>query len=215
VFIKSWVKRLLNSEEFGIFMDDELIDIFDGNNKPVGKTMLKRQAHENGEWHRAAHVWIYNSKGEVLLQLRGKGMELFPGRWDISSAGHVMAGETVVAAAIREVHEELGILAKEASLEPFKVMKISIDHLGLKNREFIYIFTMRFDGKAGSLKIQKEELDGVRFLNTDFVRQDYLKNPSKYTPGKGYWMNLMELIENKAAILQKEGQAASSGSPNL
>lgn len=69
-------------------MADELIDIFDENNNPRGIQKLKSEAHKEGIWHRAVHIWIYNLKGEILLQLRSKNKELYPDRWDVSAAGH-------------------------------------------------------------------------------------------------------------------------------
>lgn len=46
----------------------EYIDIVDENNNPTGKVKEKQQAHEDGNFHRTAHVWIINDKNELLLQ---------------------------------------------------------------------------------------------------------------------------------------------------
>ena len=40
----------------------EYIDIFDYNNNPTGEIKEKTQAHEDGNFHRTAHVWIMNDK---------------------------------------------------------------------------------------------------------------------------------------------------------
>lgn len=48
----------------------EYIDIFDENNNPTGEVKEKVQAHEDGNFHRTAHVWIMNDKKELLLQKR-------------------------------------------------------------------------------------------------------------------------------------------------
>ena len=48
----------------------EYIDIFDYNNNPTGEIKEKTQAHEDGKFHRTAHVWIMNDKKELLLQKR-------------------------------------------------------------------------------------------------------------------------------------------------
>ena len=53
-------------------MVDELIDIFDENNNALNVQKMKSEAHKLGLWHRASHIWIYNSSGEILLQLRAK-----------------------------------------------------------------------------------------------------------------------------------------------
>lgn len=46
----------------------EYIDIFDENNNPTGKIKEKTKAHEDGDFHRTAHIWIINNKKELLIQ---------------------------------------------------------------------------------------------------------------------------------------------------
>ena len=92
-----------------IFVEKELIDIFDRNWNPTGEILEKNEAERQGKWHRAAHIWIVNPRGELLLQLRGPDKKLYPNMWDISAAGHVRAGESVIEGGIREMREELGI----------------------------------------------------------------------------------------------------------
>jgi isopentenyldiphosphate isomerase len=62
-------------------MAQELLDIVDEDNKLLGIKKSKVEAHEKGLWHRNAHIWIYNSKGEVLLQLRAKDKIFLPNMW--------------------------------------------------------------------------------------------------------------------------------------
>ena len=58
-------------------MADELIDICDENNNLIDIQKMKSEAHKDGLWHRASHIWIYNSNGEILLQLRAKEKPLY------------------------------------------------------------------------------------------------------------------------------------------
>ena len=81
----------------------EYIDIFDENNNPTGEIKEKVQAHENGNFHRTAHIWIMNNKKELLLQKRSATKKSHPNCWDISGAGHIKAGETVLERAKREL----------------------------------------------------------------------------------------------------------------
>ena len=90
-------------------MADELIDICDENNNLINVQKTKSEAHKNGLWHRASHIWIYNSNGEILLQLRAKEKPLYPDMWDISAAGHISAGEDPITSGLREVKEEIGL----------------------------------------------------------------------------------------------------------
>ncbi len=74
---------------------------------------MKSEAHREGLWHRAAHIWAYNSKGEILLQLRAKNKRTFPDKWDLSVAGHISASEEPIDSALREIEEEVGLCAKK------------------------------------------------------------------------------------------------------
>ena len=94
----------------------EYLDVLDEKGRRTGKSKPKPDVHRDGDWHRSVHIWFINSKGEILLQKRGKAMEAFPGYWDISAAGHVSAGQTPEEAAWREVKEEIGINLSENEL---------------------------------------------------------------------------------------------------
>jgi len=89
---------------------DELIDVLDERGVGTGVTKTKAAVHRDGDWHRAAHVWIVAPDGRVLFQRRSSRKENWPGRWDVSAAGHLSAGESAVDAAIRETFEELGVV---------------------------------------------------------------------------------------------------------
>ena len=59
-------------------MADELIDVYDENNNPLNLTKKRSEVHREGDWHCSAHVWLYNFKGEILLQLRAKEKDFAP-----------------------------------------------------------------------------------------------------------------------------------------
>src|SRR5437867_10874558 len=86
----------------------ELIDVLTADGKPTGVRKPKNQIHRDGDWHRAAHVWIISPDGRFLL-LRSLRKENNPGLWDVSAAGHLSAGESAVEAAMRETFEEIGL----------------------------------------------------------------------------------------------------------
>src|SRR5258706_14329162 len=94
----------------------ESIDVLDQNGTPTGLTKPKDAIHRDGDWHRAAHVWIVTNDGRVLLQKRAAAKENWPGWWDVSAAGHCSAGESAVETAVRETEEELGITLAEDEL---------------------------------------------------------------------------------------------------
>lgn len=87
----------------------ESLDVLERNGAKTGEIATRAEVHDKGLWHRAAHVYVLNSKGEVLLQRRAAHNSFRPGRWYLSAGGHLRAGETSPEAAARELKEELGI----------------------------------------------------------------------------------------------------------
>ena len=101
-------------------MADELIDILDETGKVI-RQEEKGKAHKLGSWHQTAHIWIYNSKKQVLLQKRSKNKDSHPGLWDIPVGGHFQVGEKPKQAAVREATEEIGLRIKPESLKKIKI----------------------------------------------------------------------------------------------
>ncbi|MFH0829746.1 MAG: NUDIX domain-containing protein [Candidatus Aenigmatarchaeota archaeon] len=182
-------------------MTDELIDILDSEGKPTGARLMKSEAHARGLWHYSAHVWIFNSKGEVLLQKRAIDKESHPGLWDISSAGHVSAGETPDHAAVREVEEELGIKISAKDLKFWKRWVSETEPKpGFHNKEYVYTYFLRFDGGMKGIRIQKEELDEVKFMPLDEFEADIRdkERVKAYVPPKsGYFLGVIDEIRKE------------------
>lgn len=88
---------------------EEYIDVLDCFGNQTGLIKTRKKIHQDGDFHRVVHTWIYNEKGEILLQKRSLTKDNHPGCWDISSAGHVHALETSLNGVKRECKEELGI----------------------------------------------------------------------------------------------------------
>lgn len=89
-------------------MQEEYLDIVDDEDTVID-TALYQDVYKNLSSHRIVHILIFNTKGELLLQLRSKKKHFAPGHWSTSVGGHVRAGETYQQAALREAQEELGI----------------------------------------------------------------------------------------------------------
>ena len=89
----------------------ELLDVVDEHGVPTGEVVSRDVAHRTGVRHRTSHVWMLRKKNgrlEILAQKRSENKDSHPGCYDISSAGHIPAGEDFVSSALRELEEELG-----------------------------------------------------------------------------------------------------------
>ena len=99
----------------------ELFDILDEDGNRTGQVRERCMVHMDGDVHGTAHVWIArertNGGYDLLLQKRSRGKDSYPGCYDISSAGHVQAGDDFLFTALRELKEELGIRAEAKDLE--------------------------------------------------------------------------------------------------
>ena len=129
----------------------EFLDIRDKNGNPTGEVKERSLVHADGDIHGTSHVWIVrkNEKGsyDLLLQKRSENKDAFPGCYDISSAGHLPAGQDYLSSALRELEEELGIKAKPEQLhfmglhegcceetfygKPFKIISFNSKDLSL------------------------------------------------------------------------------------
>ena len=93
-------------------MAKEILDIVDDNGQPTGEVIDRVTAHREGILHRTSHVWLVRIKDgrqQVLLQKRSEEKDSYPGCYDISSAGHIIAGSDFETSALRELKEELDV----------------------------------------------------------------------------------------------------------
>ena len=139
----------------------EYIDIFDENNNPTGEVKEKVQAHEDGNFHRTAHVWIMNDKKELLLQKRSATKKSHPNCWDISGAGHIRVEESVIDGARRELKEELGVEVKEEDLQYIATIKSTKNP---KNMEFQYVYLLNCNKEIKEYIFEDKEVSEVKYV---------------------------------------------------
>jgi isopentenyl-diphosphate delta-isomerase type 1 len=163
-----------------------LIDIVDENGNYTGDAKTKREIHEQGLWHKAAHVWIYNSNGEVLLQLRASDKDTFPGLWDISVAGHTDSGETPIESAVREMKEEIGLDTRPERFEFDGIRKFSqpIKNSNWYENEISYIYFYKYDGPLHGLTMPDGEVEKLEFIPIDIFQKEVndMEHSKKFVP---------------------------------
>jgi len=178
-----------------------LMDVLDESGKPTGITKSKREIHEQGLWHMASWVWIYNDKGEILLQQRSKIKDNHPGLWDISAAGHVDAEETPLIAAVREIEEEIGLNIKPDQLKLIdkKIISKHNPTNDWEEREISYVYLLQYDGSVEELTLQESEVEKMEFVDSDLLEKD-LEDSIKSKKYVGHGKHYNEVI----AAVKKE-----------
>ena len=182
-------------------MTEELVEILDEDGKFTDDVKPKKAAHKYGYWHQASQIWIYNSKGEILLQKRAKDKDSYPGLWDISVAGHVSAHETPENAALREMREEIGVELKTNELKKIDVRKdsLKIPELDWNNNEFVHVFLWRFNGNINKLKLLDGEVESLKFISLGKLESE-ISDPylsKNYVPHGRYYFDVIKAIRNE------------------
>ncbi len=162
---------------------DEYVAILDENGNPTNERCLKSIAHRKGLFHATVHIWLFTSNGELLIQQRNPDKDTFPNLWDVSVAGHIEFGETPSKAALREIHEEIGLrlhsdalLYLGTHLEKHKHCSDFIDN------ELHHIYCSELLQPISSLKLQKEEVSKVRLINLEEIQKKISTADTSFVP---------------------------------
>lgn len=134
----------------------ELVDLYDENRAPLGKTAERYGPKGPGEYRTVVHVCIFGSDGRLLIQQRTLGKRAWPGRWDVAVGGGVDAGETSRQAAEREMREELGLALDLSGLRP----AVTVNFDG----GYDDFFLVERDVELATLTLQAEEVSAVRWV---------------------------------------------------
>ena len=94
----------------------ELWDLYTADRKPTGLTMVRGEKNPEGLYNLSVTVWIKNSKGQYLISQRSAIKKTYPLKWEPVGGG-VVAGETSLEGAAREVLEEVGIKVDKDKLQ--------------------------------------------------------------------------------------------------
>lgn len=140
----------------------EYWDLCDASGNNLGEQILRGEPHRPGTYHIVVCVWIWNSKGQVLLTLRSKKKKQFPGLWE-GLGGSAQAGETSLESIVREVKEEIRL---DYPPECFVLLKRSLEKTAL-----VDIYELKADFAAENLKLQTEEVDQAIWATEEELKQ--------------------------------------------
>ena len=185
-------------------MTEEYLDILDEQGNKTGESRPYLEAHEKGLIHSAVHVWIVNSKNEILIQKREKNRRFFPGHWDISSAGHVSAGQTSLEAGIREVKEELGLDIPTSKFTLICTLWTdSILNAGaFINKEFNPVYVVKADIDISDIKLLDGEVEAVKFLSISEFKDWISGKGEKMVPHEEEYTKLLDYLDKKWRALR-------------
>ncbi|KAK3159328.1 hypothetical protein QOZ80_2AG0148690 [Eleusine coracana subsp. coracana] len=183
---------------------EERLDVLTAAGEKTGTSKPRSEVHRDGDYHRAVHVWIYSeSTGELLLQRRADCKDSWPGQWDISSAGHISAGDSSLFSAQRELHEELGI---KLPVDAFELIFVFLQECVINdgtytNNEYndVYLVTTLTPIPLEAFTLQESEVSAVKYMHYDEYKNCLAKENGEYVPYdvNGQYGQLFAIIEER------------------
>ncbi|KAK4583656.1 hypothetical protein RGQ29_021685 [Quercus rubra] len=210
-------------------MAEEHLDVLTKSGHKTGISKPRGDVHRDGDYHRAVHMWIFaENTQQLLLQRRADCKDSWPGLWDISSAGHISAGDSSLVTARRELQEELGIvLPKDAFEMIFIFLQECVINDGkyIKN-EFndVYLVTTLDPIPLEAFTLQESEVSAVKYISYEEYRSLLAEEDPDYVPYdvNGQYGRLFDIIEQRykentvarSSALQKQLRRYASVSLN-
>jgi len=178
----------------------EKIDVLTKDGSDAGYNVTREEAHLKGLWHRTVHIWIINSKGMILIQKRAPTKETHPGKWDVSCAGHLSAGDKSVNGAIRELKEELGISVQDSELNYLLTIPhtTTVEQFNIIDNELSDVYLLKKDLTPKDLLIQTQELTEVKFIDLEELKERVLViHDPNFVPHDDEYARLFEILERE------------------
>ncbi len=183
--------------------EDESLILVDAHDNEVG-LMSKADCHDgDGVLHRAFSVFLFNKKGDLLLQQRASGKRLWPLYWANSCCSHPREGESIEFAAERRLQDELHVSAVLESVFSFEY-QASFGDLGSEH-ELCHVFLGVVDQDPVA---NETEIAALRFVSAAELGEELEREPEKFTP----WLRLewQHLNSEFAGTLAKYAKAQRS-----
>ena len=147
----------------------EYLDVVDKNNQVVNK-VTREKIHNSGLWHRGVHILLFNSKDQLILQIRSSSKDKFPNHYDCSVSEHLEVGEKYEAAAIRGLIEELKI--SNVALKKLLIFKMNY---GPNDNMISELYECHYDDtpQRDEYEIQSLETHSLSEIKEMLPREEY------------------------------------------
>lgn len=149
--------------------------LVDEDDREIGK-MEKLEVHEKGLLHRAFSVFIFNAKGEMLLQQRADSKYHSSGLWTNACCSHPGSGENIVQSAIKRLQEEMGFTTSLNEAFSF-VYRTEFDN-GLTEHEFDHVLIGYYHS---TIVPDDREVKDYCYMTIEAIEAALTSHPQKYT----------------------------------
>jgi 8-oxo-dGTP pyrophosphatase MutT (NUDIX family) len=162
----------------------EYWDLYDSRRNKVNGRHTRGTQLERGLYHIVVHVWIVNSKNELLLTQRHPD-KTFPYKWE-GSGGSILAGEGILDGALREVNEEIGVDLRGKEGKIIKTIRRDNDFCG----DFLDVWLFKADFALKEAKLQETEVIGIQWVSKSTLKTMF--DQGEMSPPVQYLLDLVD-----------------------
>ena len=180
-------------------LNQEYVVLIDKNNKVLGIAPKLETHNHNTPLHRGFSLFLFNKKGNALLQQRSAKKKTWPLIWSNSCCGHPRLDESNVDAAKRRLNFELGISDADI-FEIIPEFRYKVEKDNVTENEVCPILIGFSDQEP---KINKDEVEAVKWTNWQSFLSDLNNIPSKYSPWCNLEVNLFKDNKNFLSLYKK------------
>lgn len=182
-----------------VSFDDEMLILVNQNDEVLGHKDKAACHNGEGTLHRAFSVFIFNEKGELLLQKRSAQKALWPLYWSNSCCSHPRKGEKIETSTLRRIREELGFHTDLKFLFKFQY-QASYQDVGSENE----LCSVYIGKTTKPVSANRNEIEEWKFTGIDELEQELAQHPEDFTPWfkmewerlrKEYWEEVERLWE--------------------
>ena len=152
-------------------MPEDIFDVVNERDEVIDRKP-RSEVHRLGLLHRAVHVLVFNSCGQIFLQKRSMKKDRQPGVWDSSASGHVDSGEDYDTTAVREVREEIGLQLKQVPRRLFKIPACEET-----DQEFVWVYRAESEGP---FELHPDEIDAGDWFSPEEVTRWMSEKPEEF-----------------------------------
>ncbi len=175
--------------------ESELLILVDTHDQETG-SLGKVECHDgDGILHRAFSVFLFNDRGELLLQQRSADKRLWPMYWTNTCCSHPRRGESMQVATERRLQQELNTASTLEFIYKFEY-QARFGNLGSEN-ELCWVHLGRVEREATA---NDAEIAALRYADTKTLQAEIASNPDDFTPWfKMEWERLIEEFADRLA----------------
>jgi len=155
----------------------EQVILVDHNDRQIGLEEKMKAHRDGGKLHRAFSIFIFNRKGETMLQRRAAAKYHGGGLWSNTVCSHPRVGETPLQAAHRRLIEEMGFDCEMKEVFSFEY-EAKMDK-GLTEHEFDHVIFGTYEKDP---KPNPEEVQDWKWVSMEALKNDLETKPSMFTP---------------------------------